>query len=171
MDESDPNYVWLHSKTGNDDEAKSASLTIPSVPVETSLLLQMINQASEGSSEITERTPKKSKESEPTEPAKESDCETMDNSRTVAVIAFRQHQVISPTSGITITKRRLLVLQWIDEDRATKFLLKYCEDRIRVKQSEKTVGITTGGLSSGEDYQGPDTIAEKINAAVGASAV
>jgi hypothetical protein len=169
MDESDPNYVWLHSKTGNDDLAKSASLTIPSVPVETSLLLQMINQASEGSSEITERTPKKSRESEPTEPAKES--ETIDNSRTVAVIAFRQHQVISPTSGITITKRRLLVLQWIDEDRASKFLLKYCEDRIRVKQCDKTVGTTTGGLLSGEDNQRPDTIAEKSNAAVGASAV
>ena len=126
----------------------------------------MINQASEGSSEITERTPKKSRESEPTEPAKES--ETIDNSSIVAVIAFRQHQV---TSGIPIAKHRLLVLQWIDEDRATKSSLKFCEDRTRVKPSGETSGITTGGLLSGEDYQGPVTIAGKRNAAVGASAV
>lgn len=146
------------NKAGNDEAARLASVASSSTPVEASLSDQVSDSTSKESSKRTtadspgaDLPSKKSRESETAEPANHPETD-----RIVAVIAFRQNQVSLPSSvpGIASdTKRRLLVLQWIDEDRAAKSVLKYCEDRIRVKQGDRTSGITTGGLLSGEDFQ------------------
>jgi hypothetical protein len=150
--------IMDENKAGNDEAARLASVASSSTPVEASLSDQVSDSTSKESSKRTtadspgaDLPSKKSRESETAEPANHPETD-----RIVAVIAFRQNQVSLPSSvpGIASdTKRRLLVLQWIDEDRAAKSVLKYCEDRIRVKQGDRTSGITTGGLLSGEDFQ------------------